>query len=70
MKDGRIGLVEENSLPDHRLVVTVQRQARAVHDPRALESARLDFKYVIFAVAIRIDPLSNRIPLIRWLDVE
>src|SRR5207245_6706620 len=65
----RIGLVAVNPFLENGLIVKVERKTGGVIDARALEAARFDFEQVIVAVAINVDPPSNRIARIAWLDL-
>ncbi len=61
-----VGFVEIYPLLENGLIVEVERKAAGIVDARPLETARFDFRHV--AVAILIDPLSDRIARIAWLD--
>src|ERR1700692_2187463 len=69
MKNARIGLVEINAFLENGLIVEVEGKAGGVVDARPLEAARLDFEHVIVAVAILVDPSSDRITHIARLDL-
>src|SRR5215468_7401903 len=55
----RVGLVEEDALADHRVVVLVQRQAGAIEIARALEMASLGHERIKAAVAVAVLPLPD-----------
>src|SRR5580704_15125459 len=62
MANVRIGLVETKPLLEGRLIVEVQRQPGMVESARTVEgTASLDFEHVVTAVAILVDPSSDRI---------
>src|SRR5262249_25321541 len=63
-----VGLVEEQPLLDHRLIVLVQRNSARVEDARPLERAGLDFEHAMAAAVIRIGPTSDRVARERRLD--
>src|ERR1700730_17848487 len=64
-----IGLVEGDALLENGLIVEVKGKAGGVVDARPLEAARFGFENVIVAVAILVDPPSDRIARIAWLDI-
>src|ERR1700730_9496071 len=64
-----IGLVEGDALLENGLIVEVKGKAGGVIDARPLEAARFGFEHVIIAVAILVDPPSDRIARIAWLDL-
>src|SRR5215831_6783485 len=57
MENARIVLVEIEALLEYRLIVEMQRQARSVIGTGTFEAARFDFKHVIAAITVLIDPL-------------
>ena len=67
-----VGLVEENSLLDDGLIVPVQRNSAGVISAgRTVEAAGLDFKHVVAAIAVEVDPFTDRVAAqgafdIRW----
>src|SRR5215467_9455956 len=65
----RIGLVAVNPLLENGLIVKVEGKTGGVVNARPFETARFDFEQVIVAVAILVDPLSNRIARIARLDL-
>src|SRR5262249_59361082 len=69
MQNIRIVLVEMDSLLEDRLIVGMHRQAAGVEDARTFEVARLDLEHVVAAVAVLVDPLPDRVTLIRRLDL-
>src|SRR6266567_2493119 len=58
-QDIRIFLVEKNPLLDDGLVVLMHGDTARVENSRALQMVRLDFKRVVAAVSIGIDPLAD-----------
>ena len=56
-----LALSSVDPLLDDGLVVLVQRNAAGVEGARALEVAGLDFEHVVAAVAVRVDPLADRV---------
>src|ERR1700693_5510734 len=69
MKDVRVGLVAVDPFFENGLIVEVEGKAGGVVDARPLEAARLDFGQAIVAVAILVDPSSDRIAHIARLDL-
>src|SRR5712671_146888 len=67
--DFGIGLIEVDALLENRLIVEVKGKAAGVVDAWPLEAARLGFEHVIGAVAVLVDPPSDRIARIAWLDL-
>src|SRR5260370_16655578 len=67
--DFGIGLIEVDALLENGLIVEVKGKAAGVVDAWPLEAARLGFEHVIVAVAILVDPPSDRIARIAWLDL-
>ncbi len=63
-----IGLVEVEALLENGLIVEVKRQAGGVVDARPLEAACFGLEHVIHAVAILVDPLSDRVTRIARVD--
>ncbi len=61
MQNVRIGLVEENPLPDNGLVVVRHRRARLVEKARSLQVTGLDLEGVEAAIAVGVEPFSKRI---------
>src|SRR5262249_40932028 len=57
-----VGLVEVHAFLDYRLIVFMQRNAAGIERTRPLKVTGLDLKRIECAVAIRIDPLANRVP--------
>src|SRR5262245_7438324 len=60
-EDVAVALVEVDLLLDDSLAVGVERNAGRVVAARVLEEARLDLERVVFAVAVRVLPLADRI---------
>src|ERR1700693_1480989 len=69
MKDVRVALVAVHPFFENGLIVEVEGKAGGVVDARPLEAARFDFEQVIVAVAILVDPSSDRIAHIARLDL-
>src|SRR5215467_14502706 len=62
MKEVRVALVDVKALLEGRLVVEVQRQPGCVVGARPFEGAQcFDFKHVVDAVAVFVDPPADRI---------
>src|ERR1700746_483185 len=68
VEDFRIGLIGEKSFFENGLIVEVEGKAGGVINARALKATRFDFKHLIVAVAILVDPSSDRIALIGRLE--
>ena len=64
-----IGFVEVNPFPDHCLIVRVHRNAARVENAWTLKAARLDFKHVVPAISIFIDPIPDRIAQKRRFNI-
>src|SRR5258708_3806078 len=60
-QEAGIGLVEEKPLLDDTLVVAVQENPGIFVRSGPLEVAGFDFEHVIFAVAVLVDPLADRV---------
>src|SRR5262249_3324838 len=67
--DFRIGLIEVNTLLEDGLIIEVKGKAGGVIDARPLKAARFSLEHVILAVAVLVDPPSDRIARITWLDL-
>src|SRR5258708_33786880 len=63
-----IGLVEMDAPLEHGMVGEMQREARSIIGTRPLEAARLHFEHVVTAVAVLVDPATDRITLIARFD--
>src|SRR5207302_7272383 len=71
MEKVRVGLVDEESFLEGRLVVDMQREASGVESTWTSErAARFDFEHVVGAVAILVGPTADRIALIGGVDVS
>ena len=70
VKEVAVGLVEVDPFPDDSLVVLVQWEAISIECAGSLEGAGLNFKNVVAAVAILVDPLADRIAFKRRLDLR
>src|SRR5437879_6169349 len=70
MKNVRIGLVEIESLLEDRLIIGMHGQATSVEDAGTFEVARLDLQHVVAAITVLVDPFSDRVTLIRRLDIR
>src|SRR5262249_61996771 len=69
MKKVRVGLVEIEAFLERRLIVEVQWKPGWVVSSGALEGAAgLDFKHVVAAVAVRVDPFADGVALVGGLD--
>src|SRR5262249_45649700 len=53
--------VERDALLDDALIILVKRDTGRVVDARTLEAARFDFQHIVAAVAVLIDPGTERI---------
>src|SRR5262245_25071702 len=68
-QDVRIGLVEKDALADDRVVVLMQRQARAVEIAWPLEVAGLGDERIEAAVAVGVLPLPDGEPAEARIDL-
>src|SRR5216683_3531975 len=69
VKEIWIGFVKVDALLEDRLIVTVQRHAGYVVDAGSLEAAGLHLEQVVAAIAVLVDPASDRIALKSRLDL-
>src|SRR4051812_45087343 len=60
----RNGLVGEDALLDHGLVVGMRRNTGGVQCPRPFEVPGLDLEHVIAAISVLVDPLADRMALV------
>src|SRR5262249_772545 len=56
-----IGLVEPDALLDDGVAILVKRDSGDIVAARQLQVPRLDLEHVVFAVAILVDPLADRV---------
>src|ERR1022692_2483006 len=59
VKQVLVGLVQVDALFNNGLIVLMQRDTGGVKDAGTLHAAGLDFKGVVAAVAVRIDPFAD-----------
>src|SRR5262245_18630694 len=64
-----IGGVDRDALLDDSLIIIVHRDAGRLEDARPFEVAGLDFQRVVFAVALGIEPLADRVAPGGWRDL-
>jgi hypothetical protein len=69
MQDVRVVLVEVEALFEDGLVISVKRDAGLVKEAGALKVAGLDLKQVVGAVAVLVDPTTDRISLVARFDI-
>src|SRR6516162_6686535 len=61
VKQVLVGLVEVNALLNNGLIVIMQRDTGGIKDTGTLQAAGLDFKSVVAAVTVGIEPFTDRV---------
>jgi hypothetical protein len=69
MQKVRVGSIEMEALFKDRLIVEMQRQTGVIISARSLKSSRFGLKGGVATLPIFIDPSSDRIAQIAWLNL-